>query len=212
MRGMLKAVWLGSVLALVVALIGVRILFAEQFGWGLFLAIIILVFIAALTCYPLAGAISGGLINKLYAPDKGKTKKDYSRAKWLATQGQFEEAISEFRLALEEEPEDLGLRLEIADIYSREMKDFRRAISELQVCLTLPISTAQAASVLNRIADIYETNLGDTEAAIATLSKIIRNWPRTKFAQRAEQRVESLRREAGNSTGQRPTTGPEGAT
>lgn len=85
------------------------------------------------------------------------------------------------------------LRMEIAEIYSAEMKDFRQAISELEECLSLPLGDTQGASILNRIADIYETNLGDIEAALATLARITETWPGTKLAWRAQQRIEGIR-------------------
>ncbi len=194
MKGALKAVWWGALLALIVVLIGVWITLRHQFGWGLLFTIIVCVFIGVLICVPVARAISEGLMSKLFALNKGKVRRDYSRARWLVSQGQFEQAIAEFRRALEQEPENIALRREIADIYASEIKDYRRAISELEECLSFQPEPAQGASILNRIADIYETNLGETQTAVATLSRIIHNQPGTKEAQRAQQRIESIRR------------------
>jgi tetratricopeptide (TPR) repeat protein len=188
-----KALWWGLVLGLIVVLIGIWVIFRDEPMWGLLFTIVVLVFFALLICLPLAKAISEALMDKLFAVNKGKVAKDYSKARWLVTQERFEEAIEEFRRDLEEEPENIALRMEIAEILSRDMEDFHQAISEMEECLNFPVGEAQAASILNRIADIHETNLGDPRTAIAALSRIAQDRPGTKAAARAYQRIEAIR-------------------
>ncbi len=148
--------------------------------------------IAAFIAPPLATLFSERLLEHLLRRHAGKIAREYSVARSFAAQGEFEEAIQEYRRGLEKDPENVMLRLEIAEILCRDMKEYRRAISELEECLKVRLGETQGASVLNRIADIYEINLGDEEAALATLRKIAQNWPGTKVAQRARQRIESM--------------------
>jgi tetratricopeptide (TPR) repeat protein len=159
---------------------------------SVFITAIYWVVVAVFIAPPIASFLGEKFIAPFIGERGAKITRDYSRARSLAAQGRFEEAIEEFRTGLEEDPENVMLRLEIAEIYSAEMKDFRQAISELEACFNLPLGETQGASILNRIADIYETNLDDAEAAIATLIRITEKWPSTKLAWRAQQRIEAI--------------------
>lgn len=198
MKRALKAIWLGSVLGLVAVLIGVLVIFRHDRAWGLLFVIIISAFIGLLICVPVAGALSEGLLNKLFAINKGKLSKEYSKAKRLLVNERFQEAIEEFRRALEEEPENLSLRLEVAEIYSQHLHDYSKAIKEYEQALTMEIMDSERASILNRIADVYESGLADEEMAAKTLSRIVDALPGTKFAEKAQERMERTKR------GQRP--------
>ncbi len=153
------------------------------------------VVVAAFVAVPLSTFLSERLLAPLMGDRGAKITREYSRARSLAAQGKYEEAIREFRSGLEDDPDNVLLRMEIAEIYSVEMKDFRQAICELEACLHLPLGETQGASILNRIADIYETNLGDIEAALAALRRITETWPGTKLAWRAQQRIEGILKE-----------------
>jgi len=160
---------------------------------SLLVVVLYWVVVAVFVAIPLATFFSEKFLAPLMGDRGAKITRDYSKAKSLAAQGKFEEAIEEFRRGLEDEPDNVMLRMEIAEIYGREMKDFRQAISELEECLKLRLGETQGASILNRIADIHETNLGEVEAAVATLTRIVENWPGTKVAWRAQQRIEGIR-------------------
>ena len=148
--------------------------------------------IAVLIAPPIARMCGEKVAGGLFYPDKGRMMKECSRARSLAAQGKFEQAIEEYRRALEKEPDNVRLRMDIAEIYSREMKDFRRAVAELEECLNIRLGENQGTSVLNRIADIYETDLRDPDAAVEAPSRITRKWPLTVSAERAEQRMEGI--------------------
>jgi tetratricopeptide (TPR) repeat protein len=157
------------------------------------------VVVAVFVAPPVAKFVSEKLVGSVFGGKAGKITREYSRAKSLAARGRFEEALEEYRRGLENEPDNVMLRMEIAEIYSGEMKDYHRAISELERCLALKLGATQGASILNRMADIYETNLGDIERALAALQKIEEEWPGTKLAARAQERIRSLGGEAQNS-------------
>jgi len=190
MKRMLKAIWLGGVLGLAVVCIGIAVIFHDTPGWGLVFVLVISFFIGLLICVPVAGALSERAMNKLFAINKGKVSKDYSRAKRLLVNERFEDAIQEFRRALEEEPENLLLRLEIAEIYSRRLHDYSKAIKEYEEALGMDMTDSERASILNRIADVYESGLEHDEMAVRTLSRIVDPLPGTKFAEKAEERME----------------------
>lgn len=151
------------------------------------------VVVAVIIAPPLADFFGEKLAGVLLHKGRMKVTKEYSVAKSLAAQGKFEEAIEEFRRGLEKEPDSLMLRMEIAEIYARDIKDYRRAIFELEECLKIRLGPTQGGSVLNRIADIYEVNLGDAETALTTLARIAEKWPGSKPADRAQKRIESIR-------------------
>jgi tetratricopeptide (TPR) repeat protein len=153
--------------------------------------------IAVLIAPPIARICGEKVAGQLFYPDKGRVMKECSRARSLAARGKFEQAVEEYRRALEKEPDNIRLRMDIAEIYSREMKDFRQAVAELEECLKIHLSEIQGASVLNRIADIYETDLRDPEAAVEALGRIARKWPLTVSAERAEQRIEGIQKAEG---------------
>lgn len=200
-----KALWLGVVLGLVAVLIGVRIMFRNEAAWGALFAIVILVFVGFLIALPVAEEITEKLFSKLYGLTKGKVRKDYSRARWLLSQGRSAEAILEFRRAMGENPEDIALRLEVAEIYARELRDYPKAIQEYEACLGMNLQDAAATSILNRIADTYESGLGDRDKAVHTLRRITAMFPGTKLSERARERMEAMERSASS-----PGDGPRG--
>jgi len=189
----LKTIWIGTVLGLVIVLFAVMAMFRGELGWGSLFVIVISLFIGLLICLPLAEAISQKLMSKVFAFNKGKVSGDYSRAKRLLVEERFEEAIAEFRRALEEEPEQLTIQIEIAEIYACDLHDYQRAIEEYEKALVLPAMDSQRVSILNRIADIYETGLGDSDMAVRTLSRIVESLPGTKFAHKAAERIAAIK-------------------
>lgn len=191
-KGVLKAVWLGMVLALSITLLLVMRKFAADPSWGLLYVIILSAALGFLICIPLAATAAERAMNKIFGGDKGKISKDYSRAKRLLVEERFEEAIREFRRAVEEEPENVSLRLEIAEIYSRDLREYEKAIGEYEEALALGMLDSQRVSILNRIADIYEGNLGDVEMAKQILGRITERFAGTAFARRAAERIAGM--------------------
>jgi len=159
---------------------------------GLVVTVIFWAIVALLIAPPLASVFGEKVMRFLLGESGVKVTKEFSKARSLAAQGRFEEAIEEYRRGLEREPDNLMLRLEIAEIYSSETKEFRRAITELEDCLKLKLGSTQGASILNRMADIYDTNLHDKQAAAAALERIQRTWPGTKVAYRAQERLKIM--------------------
>lgn len=192
MKGALRAVWLGMVLALSITLLLVMRKFAADPGWGLFYVIILSSALGFLICMPLAATVAERAMKKIFGGDKGKISKDYSRARSLLVEERFEEAVEEFRRAVEEEPENVSLRLEIAEIYSRDLREYEKAIGEYEEALTLGMLDSQRVSVLNRIADIYEGKLGDMEMAKQILGRITERFAGTAFARRATERIAGM--------------------
>jgi tetratricopeptide (TPR) repeat protein len=195
-----RTLWIGYFLILLSIIIVARTIFRDglmDLGFGMLFVIAMCLALGILIALPASRAISQGFLDRLFAVNKGKVPKDYSKAKWLVTQERFREAVEEFRKALEEEPENISIRTEIAEILSRDLKDFGQAVSELEACLQLPVSEAQGASILNRIADIQEESFADAAAAIRTLHRISERWPASKAAERAAQRIRALRQTSG---------------
>ncbi len=149
--------------------------------------------IAVLITFPAAKFLSEKVVPNALARGKGKVKREYSKARSLAAQGRFEEAIEEYRRGLEEEPDNLTLRLDIAEIYGTEMRDYPQAIQELEECLKFQPGPVQGASILNRIADIYENNLANTMAARDALQRVQNMYPGTKQAFQAGERVAAMK-------------------
>ncbi len=152
------------------------------------------VLIAVFIAPPIARLFSEKLLGSVFGGKAGKLTREYSRAKSLAARGRFEEAIAEYRRGLENEPENQSLRLELAEIYSQHLHDYSKAIKEYEGALKMELRDFERASILNRIADVYESGLEDEEMAVRTLSRIVDALPGTKFAEKAEERIERTKR------------------
>jgi len=199
MRKKLTAIWL-AIMAILLALCFAAIkIFEGDPLFGLIFVMIMSAFIGLLIALPVGAALAERLMEKLFGFHKGGISKDYSKAKRLLVEERFEEAIEEFRRAVEKEPESVALRLEIAEVYAEHLHDYQKAIKEYEEALKLGMMDSERVSTLNRIADIFESDLGDGEMAARTLSRIVQELPGTKFAQRAKERLARTKRDHGES-------------
>jgi tetratricopeptide (TPR) repeat protein len=120
-----------------------------------------------------AARLAGGAASFLHGGSamSAPPKTGYSRAEALAAQGEFEEAVSVYELALLEDPTEPEPYLRIARLQRDELKDleeairwFRRAREEAD------LPPGQDALVLREIAEIVLYGLDDPRRAVPELT------------------------------------------
>ncbi len=117
----------------------------------------------------------------------------YSIAKSKRGKGLYNEAIWEIRAQLEKFPGDFTGLMLIAAIQAENQKDIQGAEATIEHLLADTKRPPQAvASALHALAD-WELQIGqNSEAAVATLQRVVSLYPGSQLAQLASQRIARL--------------------
>jgi tetratricopeptide (TPR) repeat protein len=153
----------------------------------------------------------GALIGVLIAPDIGalgaklfvgtimadEVKYDrpppvYGPARTLAAQERWYEAIEAYRQILRQFPGDVTAQRAIAEITLEKLGDLEGGVAEYNRLLGLELEDAARATILMRLAELYEQRFNQRESAVACLTDVIRRFPGTKFADSAQERLARL--------------------
>jgi tetratricopeptide (TPR) repeat protein len=108
---------------------------------------------------------------------------ELNRAKELLSQKKASEAVALYEKIIEREsqkstigkesPELIEAALEAAQIQQYELKNFKRALSHLQLIIQQSRSSNQRRTAQQRVAMLYLNDLQDFDRAIAELSKLL---------------------------------------
>ena len=118
---------------------------------------------------------AGSVVSRLSAPPSGAPprKKEHSRAEAMAAAGRYEQAISEFELAIAEDPSDPSPYLRVARIHRDHLgrledavRWFRRALRESQA----PRGTAILAR--RELIELFTHRMGAPERALPELARM----------------------------------------
>jgi len=133
---------------------------------------------------------------ELYYPNiDAKVARDYSHAKAHLIACKYQEAIEEYKKALEEDPEDITAQSEIANIYAEHIKDYPKAIEEYNKTLSMEPEETIGIFIQHRLADIYSQHMNDNNSAVDALQKIMDKFPPGhKYTQQAYSRIERLKK------------------
>src|SRR5450759_2802233 len=101
---------------------------------------------------------------------KREAIEHYLRAKLYAQDSEFEEAVKEFRRAVELDPDDAGLRREYAELL-RDLPVYADAEREARKAVELAPSNAGARRILGQILLATAKDRKDVEAAAAELKR-----------------------------------------
>ncbi|MBI5117385.1 tetratricopeptide repeat protein [Candidatus Poribacteria bacterium] len=144
----------------------------------------------------LSGEIAGFLLGGSAA---GKAKKTYDLAQKCEVEHKFEEAVALYRSALESDKKNPSPRIRLADLYYR-LEDYDNCIRYMREALTLAASMSESerVSLMNRLADVYMQRKQDTAAAISILKRITEEFPKSKHAVYARERMIQIRDEIRN--------------
>lgn len=143
-----------------------------------------------LTIVPLfAQQISQGMTGS------GATVEDdgMRKARSLVAQGDYGGALVAFRQAAAADPTNRIPWMEIVKIQKDQMEVPAAAVQTLLHVLESQRWPADdAAYFLNRLADIYQDSLGDHESAVAMLNQVVEQFPGTRHAALAKQKLLDL--------------------
>ena len=82
--------------------------------------------------------------------------------------------------------------LEIEKLYRRQFENFEKAIEILKLYSSQYPQREDAAERLFDAAELFEDDLQNKLAAIETYREVINNFPQSKYAERAQERIEKL--------------------
>jgi tetratricopeptide (TPR) repeat protein len=147
-----------------------------------------------------SGRLSGGIAGFLLGGSAaGKAKETYDLAEKYESEHRFQEAIAVYRNALDNDKKNPAPRIKLADLYYR-LEDYDNCIKYMREALGMPrdMTESERASLINRLTDVYLQHKNDTESAVTTLKKIIDEFPKSKYAVFARERIMQIRGEIRN--------------
>jgi tetratricopeptide (TPR) repeat protein len=125
---------------------------------------------------------------------------EYSVAEARVNQGQYQEAVDEYRKVIVAHPDDIYPHLRIADLALQHLNDVKLAELELQSALAKATGEDSTALAAGRLADLYQHTLHDAARAFEVMKQLREKIPNTKQAKLAEERIAVLERLAKGET------------
>lgn len=159
------------------------------------LATVLLGVFIGLMIAPDVGALGARLFIGTIMADQDRYDRPppvYGPARALAAQQRWDEAIDAYRQILREFPGDVTAQRAIAEITLEKLGDFERGVAEYNTLLGLKLEDAARATILMRLADVYEQRFSHREYAAGCLADVIHRFPGTKFAESAQERLARL--------------------
>jgi len=164
-------------------------------GFAMLVTVILCVFIGAALAPDVAGFAAKLFIGGIMGENTKfqRPPQMYGPARTLAAQGKYAEAIDEYRQILKEFPGDVEAQSDIAGIYFEKLKDYPRALEELNVLIGLKLDGPTRATTLMRLADLYEEHFHSPRYAANCLGEIVEKYPNSRFAPAAAERFAKLK-------------------
>jgi tetratricopeptide (TPR) repeat protein len=111
-------------------------------------------------------------------------------ARVLMAQGEWEEAIEAFKLAAVEEPLSRMPYIEIAKIQKNHLEDPQAAIATLREAIEgQEWEEDDAAYLMFRLAEFYDEDADDREAAVTIFEQIMEQFPGTRHSANARTKL-----------------------
>lgn len=126
----------------------------------------------------------------------GRVQETYSLAERYEVEHKFEDAIRTYLEALERDRRNPTPRLRLADLYYR-LGDYDNCVKYMHEALSVTpkMSQSERCAVMNRIADVYLQHKRDPASAVAILKQLIREFPKSKSALYARDRIARIRKD-----------------
>ncbi|MBI4831529.1 MAG: tetratricopeptide repeat protein [Candidatus Lindowbacteria bacterium] len=119
--------------------------------------------------------------------------KAYSAAEGKLAQGDLKGAIVEYEKVLANDPKDTVARLRLAELCLQSGEYLKAAAAyETMVAQKRRLSMGSRCSALTMLSEIYAKRLGDIERARKCLQMIVKDYPETKYARYAAERLINL--------------------
>lgn len=114
---------------------------------------------------------------------------EYEAAEQEWANGNHLEAIGMMRSYLGRNPSEQYVAIRIAEIYEKDLQNHLAAALELEEVLTKRLPREKWGWTAIHLANIYSGKLHQADKALATLERIVRDFPETAAARKARQRL-----------------------
>lgn len=121
------------------------------------------------------------------APVENDPEYDAAEAEWA--KGNHLDAIKLLREFLQHNPSQQHAAIRIAEIYEKDLHNYLAAALELEEVLTKRLPKEKWGWTAIHLANIYSGRMNQPEKALATLDRIVRDYPDTSAAKKARQRL-----------------------
>jgi TolA-binding protein len=121
------------------------------------------------------------------SPIQNDPEYDSAEAEWA--KGNHLDAINLLRDFLKRNPSQQHAAIRIAEIYEKDLANYLAAALELEEVLTKRLPREKWGWTAIHLANIYSGRLNQSDKALATLDRIVRDYPDTAAAKKARQRL-----------------------
>jgi hypothetical protein len=120
-------------------------------------------------------------------PVEGDPDYDAAEAEWA--KGNHLDAINLMRDFLKKRPGALHAAIRIAEIYEKDLNNYLAAALELEDVLSKRLPAEKWGWTAVHLANIYSGRLNQSDKAVATLERLVAEYPETAAAKKARQRL-----------------------
>lgn len=120
-------------------------------------------------------------------PIENNPEYDAAEAEWA--KGNHMDAIKMLREFLERNPSQQHAAIRIAEIYEKDLGNYLAAALELEEVLTKRLPREKWGWTAIHLANLYSGRLNQADKALATLQRIVNEYPDTSAAKKARQRL-----------------------
>ena len=129
-----------------------------------------------------------------YVNDRAARNAAYEHAEDVVLKGQTGEAIGLLKESVRQHPTHIHSILRIAELYDKELNDFKNAAQYYEELLKQKLPAEQWGWVAIRLANIYSGKLGRPDAAITLIKRLVATHPQTQAAAKARRRLAQIDR------------------
>ncbi len=129
-----------------------------------------------------------------FAVHDAKVQQGYSIAERHEQDDNFDAAEGEYKKTISENPENVGARLRLAEMYYRA-ENYEKAANMFDHIRRLggqKIDETQWCTATNRLVDICVTKLDDRKRAVKALEQLVHRYPDSDYAKFAKRRLQGL--------------------
>ncbi len=142
--------------------------------------------------------LSGGVAGFLSGTSGGgKVKQTYSLAEKYEVEHKYKAAIELYKQAFKKDRKNPAPRKKLANLYYK-LRDYDNCLKYMHEALSMPgeMSETERCDLMNRIADVYLQFKHDRASAVAILKRIINEFPQSKYAVYARDRIVQIKQDA----------------
>ena len=129
----------------------------------------------------------------VYSSGEHTEQDEMTKAAACISQGDYEGAIDHYNKMLADQPTDPFPVAEIAKVYAERLHDPQSALQALSSHLQSkdwPVD--DAAFIMFRIADVYQTHLHEFSLARDMLEQVVTNFPETRHSANARHKIQEI--------------------